>query len=30
MQAGGKMIIGAVTQLQLINNRTRDFLVEAA
>jgi len=24
------MIIGAVTQLQLINNRTRDFLVEAA
>ncbi len=30
MQAGGKMIIGAVTELQLINNKTRDLLVEAA
>ena len=30
MQAGGKMIIGAVTELQLINNKTRDLLAEAA
>ena len=30
MQAGGKMIIGAVTELQLINNKTRGLLAEAA
>ena len=30
MQAGGKMIIGAVTELQLINNKTRNLLAEAA
>ena len=30
MQAGGKMIIGAVTELQLINNKTRDRIAEAA
>lgn len=30
MQAGGKMIIGAVTELQLINNKTRSHLTEAA
>ena len=30
MQAGGKMIIGAVTELQLINNKTRDLIAEAA
>jgi len=30
LQAGGKMIIGAVTELQLINNKTRDLLAEAA
>lgn len=29
LQAGGKMIIGAVTELQLINNKTKDVL-EAA
>lgn len=27
LQAGGKMIIGAVTELQVINNKTRTFLV---
>lgn len=27
LQAGGKMIIGAVTELQVINNKTRAFLV---
>lgn len=27
LQAGGKMIIGAVTELQLINNKSRDILV---
>lgn len=26
LQAGGKMIIGAVTELQLINNKTRNYL----
>jgi methyl-accepting chemotaxis protein len=30
MQASGKMIIGAVTELQLINNKTRGLLAEAA
>ena len=27
LQAGGKMIIGAVTELQVINNKTRTILV---
>jgi methyl-accepting chemotaxis protein len=30
LQAGGKMITGALTELQLINNKTRDLLAEAA
>ncbi len=30
LQAGGKMMVGAVTELQLINNRTRELLAEAA
>jgi len=30
LQAGGKMIIGAITELQLINDRTKDVLESAA
>ena len=30
LQAGGKMIIGAVTELQMINTKTKDALVAEA
>jgi hypothetical protein len=30
LQAGGKMIIGAVTELQLINGKTKDVLADAS
>ena len=30
LQAGGKMIVGAVTGLELINNKSRDVLTAGA